>query len=85
MDYIEVFKDGDLCEIVGVHCSFALSEIVIMGNEFDTYQPTEIGITEDGVHFLKPIFHAPEFLNGGLSNGSWYDFKHLHHESAKET
>ncbi len=85
MDYIEVFKDGDLCEIVGVHCNFALSEIIVMGNEFESYTPEEIGIKADGIHFLKPIFHAPEFSNGGLVNGSWYDFKHLYNEKHKDT
>ena len=85
MDYIEVFKDGDLCEIVGVHCNFALSEIVIMGNEFESFDHIEIGIKEDGIHFLKPIFHPPEYCNGGLTNGSWYDFKYLSYEKHKDT
>ena len=75
MDYIEVFKDKDLCEIVGVHCDFAISEIFTMSEEFDSYSPEEIGINQDGIYFLKPIIHAAEFEEGGLVNGSWYDFK----------
>ncbi len=80
MDYIEVFKDVDIFKIVGVHCNFALSEIIRMGNEFESYTPEEVGIYEDGFHTIKPIFHEPEYFDGALVNGSWYDFINISHD-----
>ncbi len=77
MNYIEVFKDDDICEIVGIRCNFSLGQVIEMGNDFMEYTAEELGINEDGIHFLMPVFHAAEYVEGGLVSGSYYGFSYL--------
>ena len=73
MDYIEAIKDGDLIDIIGFHCNVCFEQLKQIDTDFE--EASIDGFEEDGVYVLKVIHHAAEYLNGGLTNGAWNDFK----------
>ena len=83
MDYVYARKSSDLIEIVGFHCDLCIVEIKQLDAEFDAFELE--GIAEDGMYRLEVVFHPPEFEDGGLVGGSWYEFKILDFDPEQTT
>lgn len=73
MDYIEAIIDNEEISIIGFHCDVCFSQIEQINADFESGDID--GFIEDGIYILKVIHHAAEYLNGGLTNGAWNDFK----------
>jgi hypothetical protein len=78
MNYVEAIIDSDTVEIIGFHCDVCFSQVQQIQADFEGSDID--GFIKDGVYILKVIHHAAEYLNGGLTNGSWNDFKVIDYE-----
>ena len=83
MDYIEVFKDGELIDVVGVYCGFDFSCIQTMVSEFETADIE--GIHEDGLYKIECWHESASYIDGGLAEGAYYDFKVISHKKEEGT
>ena len=73
MDYVEARKEGDQAELIGFHCDHTFDCIKQISADFESVDID--GFEKDGVYVLKVIFNPAEYIDGGLANGSWNDFK----------